>query len=151
MRNLLKVALLSVLLVVGLNAKDLLDLATNGAINTSGIKALNDSEMKDVKGGYAFGRYAEFDFGGSGTLPSYAFLVADDEGYIEPINKEVGLPNTQVLVAKLRIINGRKETYLQIYDLNTRQKIRDYLNNERGDNILRDFNKYLRNNYGLWA
>ena len=149
MRNLLKVALLSVLLVVGLNAKDLLDLATNGAINTSGIKALNDSEMKDVKGGYAFGRYAEFDFGGSGTLPSYAFLVADDEGYIEPINKEVGLPNTQVLVAKLRIINGRKETYLQIYDLNTRQKIRDYLNNERGDNILRDFNKYLRNNYGL--
>lgn len=150
MRNLLKVALLSVLLVVGLNAKDLLDLATNGAINTSGIKALNDSEMKDVKGGYAFGRYAEFDFRGSG-LPSYAFLVADDEGYIEPINKEVGLPNTQVLVAKLRIVNGRKETYLQIYDLNTRQKIRDYLNNERGDNILRDFNKYLRNNYGLWA
>ena len=125
MRNLLKVALLSVLLVVGLNAKDLLDLATNGAINTSGIKALNDSEMKDVKGGYAFGRYAEFDFRGS------------------------GLPNTQVLVAKLRIINGKKETYLQIYDLNTRQKIRDYLNNERGDNILRDFNKYLRNNYGL--
>jgi|GEM_PF-691161 bacteriocin-type signal sequence domain protein len=149
MRSLLKVAVLSILLVIGLNAKDLLDLATNGTVNNSGIKALNDNEMRDVKGGYAFGRYAEFDFGGSGTLPSYAFLVADDEGYIEPINKEVGLPNTQVLVAKLRIINGRKETYSQIYDLNTRQKIRDYLNNERGDNILRDFNKYLRNNYGL--
>lgn len=52
MRSLFKVTLLSVLLLTSSNAKDLLDLATNGAIGNKAIKALNDNKMKDVKGGY---------------------------------------------------------------------------------------------------
>jgi|GEM_PF-5542965 hypothetical protein len=52
MKNIFKVALLSSLLVASSNAKDILDLAINGTINRSEIKALTDAEMKNVKGGY---------------------------------------------------------------------------------------------------
>ncbi|WP_103580823.1 bacteriocin-type signal sequence domain-containing protein [Campylobacter concisus] len=52
MKNIFKVALLGGLLVASSNAKDILDLATNGTIDRSEIKALTDAEMKNVKGGY---------------------------------------------------------------------------------------------------
>ncbi len=52
MRSLFKTTLLSVLLLTSSNAKDLLDLATNGAISQGDVKTLNNSEMKNVKGGY---------------------------------------------------------------------------------------------------
>lgn len=52
MRSLFKTTLLSVLLLTSSNAKDLLDLATNGAINQGDVKILNNNEMKNIKGGY---------------------------------------------------------------------------------------------------
>ena len=67
MRSLFKVVLLSILLVASSNAKDLLDLATNGAANNSEIKALSDNDMIDIKGGYYFYRYPSFDFYGGVT------------------------------------------------------------------------------------
>ena len=52
MRSIFKTTLLSVLLLTSSNAKDLLDLATNGAINQGDVKILNNNEMKNIKGGY---------------------------------------------------------------------------------------------------
>lgn len=52
MRSLFKVTLLSVLLLTSSNAKDLLGLATNGAISQGDVKILNNNEMKNIKGGY---------------------------------------------------------------------------------------------------
>ena len=52
MRSIFKTTLLSVLLLTSSNAKNLLDLATNGAINQGDVKILNNNEMKNIKGGY---------------------------------------------------------------------------------------------------
>lgn len=56
-----KFALLSALLILGLNASgDLLLRATNGVVgqNSAGVKILNDSEMKKVAGGYYNGSFS---------------------------------------------------------------------------------------------
>ena len=144
-----KVALLSVMLSLGLSASDFLSKATNGALSEdlAGVKQLNSNEMLEVLGGYAFARYQPFDF--YGRIPSFAFLVGSDDGYIMPINDEFGLPYNQILVAKTRVVNSQREVYLQIYSLETRQKVRDYLNDRKGDAVLNDFRRYLRENYRL--
>lgn len=46
MRSLFKITLLGVLLLTSSNAKDLLDLATNGTISQGDVKTLNNNDMK---------------------------------------------------------------------------------------------------------
>lgn len=56
MIRLLKVALLSVLLTIGLNANDFLAKATGGVLSDTsvGIKQLNETELQEILGGICF-------------------------------------------------------------------------------------------------
>ena len=119
MTRFLKVALVSALFSVGLNAADFLSSVTNGAISDSsnGVKQLDASEMREVIGGYDFYRLSELDFV-AGPFRSYAFFVSDDAGGIpKNLYKAYGGtldPNT-LLVGHFGIGNGQRQHYLQIY------------------------------------
>ena len=62
MTRFLKVALLSVLLAIGLNANDFLAKATGGVLSDAsvGIKQLNETELQEILGGYAFIGYQNY-------------------------------------------------------------------------------------------
>lgn len=117
MRSLFKVVLLSILLVASSNAKDLLDLATNGAANNSEIKALSDNDMIDIKGGYYFYRYPSFDFYGGVTSFAYIVLEDDKDTLVLP-----GSSTNKILLAMTRQVNGKQEFYINTYDLTTKER-----------------------------
>ena len=118
MIRLLKVALLSVLLAIGLNANDFLAKATGGVLSDTsvGIKQLNETELQEILGGYAFYWLPELSES-FGSFKTYAFAVLNDDGSI-PTNLYEGgnLPPQTLLIAKMRLGVGTNPThYLQVY------------------------------------
>lgn len=141
----IKAILLSILLTIGIQANDLLSKATNGVINnnSNGVKELNVADMKNVLGGYAFYRFPNYDHYGAPAVRSYAFVVLDNE-----INQDAGavadefnLGANEVMVAKARYDYGRQQfnSYLQIYNMVTNQKVREVILNNKTGKVLDEF------------
>lgn len=112
MKRSFKVALSLMLLVMGLQANDLLSKATGGSISNSsdGVKELSEIEMKNVLGGYAFKRASQYDW--RGYMPSTAYIiVSDNSSEIKP-----SLVDGAELVGKIRVgTSGKKQYYLEVY------------------------------------
>lgn len=133
------------MLSIWIHADDFLSKATNGVLSEdlAGVKQLNSNEMLEVLGGYAFDRASVFDNYGSPATRSYAFVVIDN-----PVDRNAGavadefrLGENELLVAKARYdYNLRNfQGYLQVYNFQTNQKVREYLLDSKGQMVLDDF------------
>lgn len=146
MLNFLKIVLLSIIITLGVSAnEDLLSRATNGAAtkNIVGVKMLDDTDMKQVIGGYDFYRLPELDFR-SGILYSLAFVVTDDNGKLPAELYKVNggtLDTNTVLIAHLRLGNGKPQYYLQVY--NADKTYFDYAGPQYSK-IMTDFQRIIR-------
>lgn len=145
MKKLFKVALASALMLSCAFANDLLSKATNGAATKDivGVRMLDDTGMKQVIGGYDFYRLPELDFR-SGILYSLAFVVTDDNGKLPAELYKVNggtLDTNTVLIAHLRLGNGKPQYYLQVY--NADKTYFDYAGPQYSK-IMTDFQRIIR-------